>query len=250
MLRNASYLAAAAAWALGAVATCALAGETGPCTANQQGTYVCGEGEGAPRIIAGTISPSKVYGVAWRPNPSSNGVTFTREDDGLVYLEDLEAENLLVRLSDGAIMGTLNGSHYGDLGDLNHAHQRIVWSPDSSIFVEVASGKWMLDLLDLRAVDASGTLSERVNLLKPLQAAGNAALKTVSRTAKLDDFVLDIVEDPGAGFDGQGRLTVPIVMQIIKSDTYFEFDVVFEITNQDGRPAAKVISTKRRPEQN
>lgn len=238
MLTMASPLPIAAAEALGA------------CTPNARGTYVCGDGQNAPRIIAGTISPSKVYGVAWRPGPQSNGVTYTREDDGLVYLEDLEAENLLVRLQDGAIMGTLNGTHYGDLGDLNHAHQRIVWSPDSSVLVEVASGKWTLDLLDLRSVDQNGKLSERVSLLGPLRAAGDAALKKASRKAKLDDFALDVLEAPGATLDGEGRLTVPIIMQLIKTDTYFEFDVVFKITAKDSKLSAKVISTKRRPQQN
>jgi len=72
------------------------------CVADQNGGLVCGAGKSAMRVFADTISSSKQYAFAWRsPDglPSGDGTP-----SGV--------ENVLIRLSDGAVVAKLGGAYW------------------------------------------------------------------------------------------------------------------------------------------
>ena len=106
------------------------------CVTDQHGGLVCGEGKGAVRVFADTISPSRKYGFAWL------------SPDGLPSGRDipLRVENVLVRLSDGAVIAKLRGE-YWETGEMraNRYDLRAAWSPDSRAVIEVANGRWDSD---------------------------------------------------------------------------------------------------------
>lgn len=238
--------AAALALSLASARAPAWGGEiAGPCKQDAHGTYVCGEGDRALRVIEGSLSPSKALGIAWRPLPGKEQNVEVREDDGLHFGEFGEAENVLVRLSDGAVLAVLSGAHHGDAQDLNHTHHQAAWSPDSTLLAEAGSGKWMLELLDLRALGTDGTVSERAGLLELVTKAAIAALKKANKRANPDDYVLDIIEKPGVRVDRAGVVSVPVVLQIMKTDTYYEFEVKLATAVRGGKISAKVRSVRR-----
>ena len=77
------------------------------CVADKFGGLVCGEGGSAVRVIADTTSPSKAYAFAWR---TPRGLPSGQEiPEGV--------ENVLLRLSDGAVLTKLGGQ-YWKTGDM------------------------------------------------------------------------------------------------------------------------------------
>jgi len=99
----------------------------GPCTPAVF-DLMCGNGDGAARVVVKTISPSKRLGFAWRladrppSKPNAN---------------DPKLENLVVRVADGAVLARSHGA-YWDLGaKIAKAYLMSAWSPDSRLFVKV-----------------------------------------------------------------------------------------------------------------
>src|SRR3569833_1908103 len=72
------------------------------CVADQGGDLVCGEGKAAMRVVANTTSPSKEYAFAWR---SEQGLPPGRD------APPSDVENLLIRISDGAVLAKLGGKY-------------------------------------------------------------------------------------------------------------------------------------------
>src|SRR3954452_8256557 len=73
------------------------------CVADRHGDLVCGEGKAAMRVVADTTSPSKEYAFAWRSEqgqPSGSD----QPPSGV--------ENLLIRISDGAVLAKLGGKYW------------------------------------------------------------------------------------------------------------------------------------------
>jgi hypothetical protein len=72
------------------------------CTPDPKGVPVCGTGKDAMRVFVDTISPSKQYAFAWR------------SPDGLPTGNDTPegVENILIRLSDGAVVAKLGGAYW------------------------------------------------------------------------------------------------------------------------------------------
>src|SRR3954451_21938596 len=73
------------------------------CVADPHGDLVCGEGKTAMRVVADTTSPSKEYAFAWR-NEQGLRLGSDQPPSGV--------ENLLVRISDGAVLAKLGGKYW------------------------------------------------------------------------------------------------------------------------------------------
>ncbi|WP_156433991.1 hypothetical protein [Bradyrhizobium retamae] len=88
------------------------------------------------RVFADTISPSKNYAFAWR------------SAQGLPSGQDVPAdvENVLIRVTDGAVLTTLSGTHW-ETGEIRANRYELIaaWSPDSRAVVEVANSRWESD---------------------------------------------------------------------------------------------------------
>src|SRR5664280_1612684 len=112
--------------------TCARA-ETGPCKPDPFDGLTCGDGPGAARVIAGTISPSKKIAFAWR----EPGRPPTDEPD--IY----QVESLLLWLHDGTALAISPGD-YWDTGTVraNRYDFHAIWSPDSRFVIELLDFRW------------------------------------------------------------------------------------------------------------
>jgi len=124
--------------ALYASQTAAVRGEA--CIADQRGGLVCGEGKGALRVLANTTSPSKNYAFAWRTAQGLPSGDDTPND----------VENVLIRVTDGAVLATLGGT-YWDTGAMRANRYELIaaWSPDSRSVIEVANSRWNSDSLPI-----------------------------------------------------------------------------------------------------
>ena len=72
------------------------------CVANQSGDLVCGSGKSASRVFANTTSPSRNYAFAWR---TAQGLPSGRDAPN-------DVENVLIRVTDGAVLATLGGTYW------------------------------------------------------------------------------------------------------------------------------------------
>jgi hypothetical protein len=75
--------------------------ETGPCLPDQSGGLTCGQGNGAARVVQGTISPSRRLAFA-RRSPSHPP---TEDPTGDAI------ESVLIRLSDGTVLWSTDGDY-------------------------------------------------------------------------------------------------------------------------------------------
>ena len=111
------------------------------CVGDRQGVLVCGEGKAAMRVVADTISPSKEYAFAWR---SEQGLPSGRDET------PSGVENLLIRISDGAVLAKLGGKYWAtEEMRANRTDLLAAWSPDSRAVIEVANSRWGQRLLCL-----------------------------------------------------------------------------------------------------
>lgn len=125
-----NVLAATAALGLFAAASFTASAEMGRCVPDGEGYMICGGGDGAARVIAKTISPSKRLAFAWR---LTNRPPTARPSN-----DDPDLENLIVRIEDGAVLAKSHGS-YWDLGQkIAKQYMFSVWSPDSHLLVKIA----------------------------------------------------------------------------------------------------------------
>ena len=144
-MRLAIVLLAAAAvmWTGASLVSAAETGPLGACRPDAHEGLTCGAGDGAARVIAGTISPSKRLALAWR----APGGPPTEEPD----TDDVEL--LLIRLSDGVILATSKGA-YWDTGEThaNRREEKAAWSPDSRLMVEAYDTRFSTDGLTVTAI--------------------------------------------------------------------------------------------------
>ena len=147
--------------ALYASQTAAVRGEA--CIADQRGGLVCGTGKGALRVFADTTSPSKTYAFAWRTA------------QGLPSGDDApnDVENVLIRVTDGAVLATLGGTFW-ETGKMRANRYDLVaaWSPDSRSVIEVANSRWDSDSFAYYRIEgATATRLDLRALVEPVMTA-------------------------------------------------------------------------------
>jgi hypothetical protein len=233
-----SMLNASVAAALVLVGTyiCARA-ETGPCKPDQFNGLTCGEGPGAARVIAGTISPSKKMAFAWR----EPGKAPTEEPD--IY----QVESVLLWLHSGTALAISTGD-YWDTGT-EHANRydfHAIWSPNSRLVIELLDFRWSTVTLRLYSLDEHGNPVLSLDL-KPIMEF--AVRKQLRKTVKKYAFEIqgdNSGEPPRLTIDNRGLIKARIEMQVPKEeDPEIFVDVVFQVRERDGALEARPLSIRK-----
>ena len=219
-------------------ATAAQAG-TGPCKPDSFGGLTCGEGVGAARVIEKTTSPSKIHAFAWRSTKTPP--TEQPDDAGL--------ENVLIRLSDGAIVATLGGD-YWDTGTVhvNRTTQHAAWSPASRFVVEIVDFRWMTMVLRIYALGPDGAV-KTLDVKDAMEAAARKLLRKMVRNE--DDYAFSVLgasngETPHLTVGNDGAIKAVFLMQIPKAENkHAVIEGAFRVTDRGGSLALKELSLRR-----
>jgi hypothetical protein len=201
--------------------------EAGPCLPDQAGGLTCGEGPGAARVVEGTLSPSKRLAFAWRV-------------PGRPLAEAPDAESLLIRLSDGAVLSSAPGQYWRTGGAMaNHIDEGAVWSPNSRFAIEVTDAKWSTEDLRLYAIGAD----DKVLVLDLKAIIEPAVRKRVRRLVKNESTYT--FSAFGLAVDNRGLVEAPVLMQIPKQERDIAFTVTLLVVHKDGTLVARDVSVRR-----
>src|SRR6266540_7416834 len=201
--------------------------EIGPCASDRDGGLTCGEGPGAARVVEGTISPSKRVAFAWRV-------------PGRPLAEAPDAESLLIRLSDGAVLSSAPGQYWRTGGAMaNHIDEGAVWSPNSRFAIEVTDAKWSTEDLRLYAIGAD----DKVLVLDLKAIIEPAVRKRLRRLVKNESTYT--FSAFGLAVDNRGLVEAPVLMQIPKQERDIAFTVTLLVVHKDGTLVARDVSVRR-----
>jgi hypothetical protein len=216
--------------------------EVGPCKPDALGGLTCGEGIGAARVVAGTISPSQRFAVAWRSTKADP--LDTENADNPYFLEDM-----VIRLADGAVLARTEGSYF-EIGPMqaNRAAETGSWSPDSHYLVETVEDRYSTERFDLYAIEADDTLIGPVDLIKIVLPAAREQLRKSGK--KPEDYELQLTENPHTGkplvtVDKHGVVRAQAWMHVIHSEIETTFDVTLQIVQKGASLGAKLVSLTR-----
>ena len=214
--------------ALYASQTAAVRGEA--CLADQRGGLVCGTGKGALRVFANTTSPSRNYAFAWR---TAQGLPSGRDAPN-------DVENVLIRVTDGAVLATLGGAHW-ETAEMraNRSELLAAWSPDSRAVIEVANSRWDSDSFAYYRIDgATATKLDLRALVEPVLTA-----RLPPRNRQGNSF--RVHEDLPVTLDARGRLRFTAMLYVPKGETSNDYVVQVNIRDRGGKLSAQVVSVRR-----
>ncbi|HZQ12817.1 MAG TPA: hypothetical protein VFB31_08415 [Pseudolabrys sp.] len=223
-----------------ALSCTAAAAGTGPCKPDRFDGLTCGEGPGAARVIAGTISPSKEFAFAWR----DPGRPPTDEPD----ID--QVESVLLWLHNGTAMAIAPGA-YWDTGTahVNRYDFHAIWSPDSRYVIELLDFRWSTEALRLHALAEHGRSVRSIDL-KPI--VETAVRKQLRKTMKNEAvYALEIEGDnsgepPVLTIDNRGLIKTRIEMQVPKGDDpVIHVDAAFQVSDRDGALEVRALSIRR-----
>jgi hypothetical protein len=228
-------LAAAGYLACGASRTAKA--ETGPCLPDQSGGLTCGQGNGAARVVQGTISPSRRLAIAWRS--PSHPPTDDPTGDAI--------ESVLIRLSDGTVLWSTDGDYWDTgAGKVNHIEEAAAWSSNSRFAVETADFRWYTRQLRLDAVGADD--KPRILDLKPIiePAVRRHLRQRVKNEPDYDFAVFGSAngERPHLTIDDRRLIKAVVMMSIPKRDRYAMYDVTFQVSERNGTLEAREVSVR------
>ncbi|WP_275190380.1 hypothetical protein [Bradyrhizobium sp. CSA112] len=214
--------------ALYASQTVAVRGEA--CIADQRGGLVCGAGKDALRVFANTTSPSKNYAFAWRT------------PQGLPSGDDTpnNVENVLIRVTDGAVLATLGGT-YWETGERRANRYELIaaWSPDSQAVIEVANSRWDSDSFAYYRIDgATATKLDLRALVEPVMTA-----RLPPRNRQGNSF--RVHEDLPVTLDARGRVRFTAMLYAPKDETSNDYRVQVNVRARGGKLSAQVVSMQR-----
>jgi hypothetical protein len=203
MSRTPAFVAALAAYVLIAASAHA---EMGPCRPDDHESFICGSGNGAARVIEGTLSPSKRLALAWRGTKTSP----TEEPD------DDNIEILVVRLADGAVLAKTQGS-YWNTGEsrANRLEELATWSPNSRFLIRSFNSRFSTDNIDLYAFGANDEVTGPFDLLKAIEPAVGTRMRQ-ERVKKIESYVLSVSNEPPLSIDNGGRIRASLMMWVPK----------------------------------
>ncbi|WP_312014404.1 hypothetical protein [Bradyrhizobium sp. AUGA SZCCT0283] len=214
--------------ALYASQTAAVRGDA--CIADQRGGLVCGEGKGALRVFANTTSPSKNYAFAWRTA------------QGLPSGGDIpnDVENVLIRVTDGAVLATLGGTYWAT-GEMRANRYELIaaWSPDSRAVIEVANSRWDSDSFAYYRID--GATATRLDLRALVEPVMTARLPPRNRQGNS----FRVREDLPVTLDARGRARFTAMLYVPKGETSNDYKVQVNVRTTGGKPSAQVVSMRR-----
>ena len=201
------------------------------CVADQHGDLVCGEGKAAMRVVANTTSPSKEYAFAWR---SEQGLPSDRDGP------PSGVENLLIRISDGAVLAKLGGKYWAtEEMRANRTDLLAAWSPDSRAVIEVANSRWDSDSFAYYRIDgATATKLDLRALVEPVMTA-----RLPPRNRQGNSF--RVREELPVTLDARGRVRFTAMLYVPKSETSNDYRVLVQVRTLGGKSSAQVVSMRR-----
>jgi|SRR5579864_1526376 len=216
-----------------ALASAPAAAEVGPCRPDSHHGLICGQGDGAARVIEKTMSPSKRLALAWRsidnpPTESAEG------DDNL--------ELLLIRLKDGAVLSR-RMTYYWDTGEthVNRLYETATWSPDSQWMINTTQERFNSSTVDLYAFGDADRATGPFDLLKIMEGAARAQLKKRVKDDSNYEFSLDSTH---LRIDNRGFVRASATLWVPKTDAEPDYDMTLQVTKGGGRLGAKVLSIR------
>ena len=230
MCRTPALAAALAACLLFAASAIARA-EMGPCRPDDHESFICGSGNGAARVIQGTLSPSKRLALAWR---SPDGPPTEQPDD--------DTEILVVRLADGAILAKTKGS-YWDTGEshVNRLEELAAWSPNSRFLIRSFNSRFSTDNIDLYAFGANDEVTGPFDLLKAIEPAVTARMKQ-ERVKKIEGYGLFVSNEPPLKIDNRGLIRAAIMMWVPKNGPERDYKLTAQVTRGAKSLAVRIES--------
>ncbi|MCA6113535.1 hypothetical protein J6524_01135 [Bradyrhizobium sp. WSM 1738] len=200
------------------------------CVADQHGGLVCGQGKAAMRVVADTISPSKNYAFAWR---SEQGLSVGDPPPPGV-------ENLLIRISDGAVLAKLGGEYWAT-GEMRANRYELVaaWSPDSRSVIEVANSRSKSDSFAYYRIEGATAVKFDLRaLVEPVMTA-----RLPPRNRQGNSF--SVRTDLPLTLDERGRVRFTAMLYVPKSETTNDYKVQVNVRTTGGKPSAQVVSMRR-----
>ncbi|HEY4140902.1 MAG TPA: hypothetical protein VGM57_05780, partial [Pseudolabrys sp.] len=166
-------------------------------------------------------SPDKKLAFAWR---KPDGDPTDQPDP----YDDLEL--LIVRLSDGAILGK-SKTGYWDTGEMhaNRLREEVSWSPNSRFAVHAFHTRFETERFELFALGQGDTPATRVDLQKVVEPAVQAKL------SKGDGTTFSVWDQKTLRVGNTGALRFIVMMWMPKEGPEKYFDVALNITRgKDG----------------
>lgn len=204
--------------------------EMGACHPDTHDGLICGDGDGAARVIDGTMSPAKTHALAWRD------LTGPPTEDP----DTEKLESILVRLSDGTILARTEGA-YWNTGErrANRMSEDAAWSPNSRLVVRIADSRFSTDAIQLHLLGKNDAVSS-VDLRALVAPAVDGKLRKRVRNA--DSHVMSVPRDR-LSVDNTGRVRLHVVMAVPKQEGSAGYDLVLQASSGKG-PGARIVSIR------
>lgn len=212
-----------------ALSTASARAEIGPCVPAVF-DLICGNGNGAARVIVKTISPSKRLAFAWRLAKRPPGAIPNDDTDDL--------ENFVIRIEDGAILAKSHGSYWDLSTKIAKAFLAVAWSPDSRLLVKVEqSAKYSsAELYSFTDADKATGPVDLVKVIKP------AVLEKMHKTKDPDNSILLFAFKPAVTVDDQGLIHATVFTGARDAADGPTYDVVVQAVPAADSLAAEVVS--------
>jgi len=181
----------------------------------------------APSLLEGTVSPSKRYGVAW-DWPGKKTTDWARIGSGDSNYEksrgDLgeeNADNFLLRLSDGKTLGKISGMHDWNTGEssLNHSYFAMHWSPDERIAVAAWDRKWTWREVTLVRLGAEGVIEKQFRIAAQIERDARNAVRKRFSSAYRRDYASYTAAFSNVRLTQSDTLTTDVTLSVPKQET-------------------------------
>jgi hypothetical protein len=217
-----------------------------PCNLDAAAVIVCASGGKNYRVIREAISRTGRHAVAWAlADPKDTDKIEIR--DGEQFAASANIDNVLLHLSDGAVLKALPGGHFGDAQRYNHRRHFAHWSEFDQWLVVVNDSKWESDDANVYYIDDDGLSVTGPFDLLPFCA--EAAQQFFARGKRIDwDGYLNSLSVKDVTLDGDVALlfTTQIPKGTGKND-FLQFDIVLHMKRDKDALSATLTSIKRHP---
>lgn len=200
-------------------------------------------------VIDGTVSSNGRYAIGW-------GLPYEMLDQSdpdniLSELDTDKVENYLIDLQSGAIMATLNSTHFAAGGSVkNHSSLMVSWRSDSLAAFIINDGKWGYDSVEVIYVIEPekewAQCSDAIPLTDSLNRLFRSQLKQryPGKGETIDNLLFSAIPND---WSGDHAIQLQAYGQLVKQESDVNFDEIVTLTlpqptlvGIEGEPAAPV----------
>lgn len=203
--------------------------EMGPCVPAVF-DLICGNGAGAARAIAKTVSPSKRLAFAWRLS--------NRPPTDQPKPNDAFLENFVVRIEDGTALAKSHGA-YWDLGSkIAKAFLIASWSPDSRLLfrIEQSAESSSAELYSFGEADKAIGPIELVKVIK------SAVQDKIQESKIPNNSILLFNSHPAITVDDKGLIHATVFIRAQDASDSPPYEVTVEVLRAADSLDAKIVS--------